>query len=109
MSDRMRKAVEEVYKAVKAAEQIAEEEKETFSLDVSYGMGGVYYPRSSFMTYEELLKAIEEGTVSAEDAKYLLEEFNKRPYKKNSYLANVGDDMLVSEDEIGWRSSSSMC
>jgi len=112
-------AVKEIYAAVAKAETISEELREGFTLEIAYGMGGWYVPKSSRLDYETILAKIEENSFSDDDlelVKELLEEYAEMKEKNptRNYVFDLEEGVLYrkslyEDDSTGWRSSSSSC
>jgi len=86
--------VKEAYAALREAENIANKTGESFDFDVSYGMGGTYYPKKP-MTRNEALELLKSKAPLTEE--------------QRSDIAVALEDDEDNYGETGWVSSSSMC
>lgn len=107
--------VSNIYSAIKEAEKYADETYQSFSLDISYRMGGTYYPTKPEPKYETISRkqAIEElssnTSLSEQRLNLLREVLINTKYQSDTYLASEWRESSCGYDYEGWQNSSSQC
>lgn len=97
-NQKLNKLIEATYTAIRETEAYADLIGETFSLSLTYGMGGTYFPKIAFTKAEALRKIKANEPFSASERKLLADVLN-----------GDMDSEIWDASQSGWHSSSANC